>query len=264
MDISLKSDNALATPGTSKVSRCNIETLKARLKEQKEAALVLRQQATVNKKKTNLEYRKSQRKKVNKEKSIENDVSNSQYCISENGIESIGTTFTSSEQKQQFTPNSVTETPRLKKLSLRLSGTPQRKQKKVKKAHNVNPVHRPVTSIPTSRRKTAPSQKDDNTSTKEETGKPDEVTKGEWVAVCYDNSWYPGIIEKIENNVITVLYKHRSGDKFFWPRAEDRHSLPVTEIMCRIQDPPQPISTRFSCINNVKDYDKLFLQLFSE
>lgn len=117
MEKNLKSDDALATPGTSQISRCNIEEFKARLKEQKEAALALRQQAIVNKKKQNLEYRKSQRKKVNNKKLFEVDVSNSQHCISENGIEPIVTTFTSSKQKQQVVSNSVIETPRLKKVA---------------------------------------------------------------------------------------------------------------------------------------------------
>lgn len=61
-------------------------------------------------------------------------------------------------------------------------------------------------------------------------------------------TWYAGNVENIEEDIITALYIHQTGDKFFWQVAQDRHSLLMVEIMCKIKDPSQPISTRYFSI----------------
>lgn len=73
----------------------------------------------------------------------------------------------------------------------------------------------------------------------------------DWVAVVYDNTWYPGIIEHISVDILTVSFMQPTplGDKFFWPKKADRQTICSNGILCKIK-PPVPVSNRHFLIKD--------------
>lgn len=68
-----------------------------------------------------------------------------------------------------------------------------------------------------------------------------------WVAVIYDNSWWPGVVESLQDAVATINFmKPQSGkNRFSWSLKEEKDQIPINEILCILDDAPVPISRRF-------------------
>lgn len=69
---------------------------------------------------------------------------------------------------------------------------------------------------------------------------------GSWVAVVYDDDWWPGEIERMQDDAFTINFmKPQSGvNRFAWPRKTERDTLPIAEILCVLDEPPAPASRR--------------------
>ncbi|XP_050500497.1 uncharacterized protein LOC126880583 isoform X1 [Diabrotica virgifera virgifera] len=89
----------------------------------------------------------------------------------------------------------------------------------------------------------------------------EETVVGSWVGVIYDSQWYPGIVENKSEKDITVSFMARVGQRFFWPSKPDIQTLHHVNIMCRIKEPPHPVSNRHFEINGVSLYDEIFKKL---
>ena len=70
-------------------------------------------------------------------------------------------------------------------------------------------------------------------------------TAGDWVAVNYDESWYPGIVENFVENlhshsqILTVSFMARHSNRFHWPVRADRQQVDSFGILCKINTPLQ-------------------------
>ena len=71
----------------------------------------------------------------------------------------------------------------------------------------------------------------------------DEIKVREWVAVIYDNSWYQGLVEKV-NDKLEINFMNRSVKRFYWSLKPDKQVVPKNEFLCRVANPPFPISAR--------------------
>nr|XP_042896254.1 uncharacterized protein LOC122269017 [Parasteatoda tepidariorum] len=89
------------------------------------------------------------------------------------------------------------------------------------------------------------------------------IAVGDWLAVIYDNLWYPGSVEEIQEDGFVLSFMHCSGDKFYWPSPEEKFTVPENEIMCIISDAPQPISRRHFIIQNKKKYDDILINILN-
>ncbi|KAG8268178.1 hypothetical protein J6590_033531 [Homalodisca vitripennis] len=89
----------------------------------------------------------------------------------------------------------------------------------------------------------------------------EEIAVGSWVAVIYDSQWYPGIVEKKSEQDIAVSFMARVGQRFFWPSRPDIQTLHHGNIMCKIKEPPHPVSNRHFEINGIRLYDEIFQKL---
>ncbi|XP_054288719.1 uncharacterized protein LOC129004253 [Macrosteles quadrilineatus] len=79
-----------------------------------------------------------------------------------------------------------------------------------------------------------------------------DVKEESWVAAIYDDNWYPGQVDSMEGEKITVNFMKRVGDtRFIWPTTKDRQELMKNEILCCIE-PPYPISARHYTIPNIQ------------
>ena len=85
----------------------------------------------------------------------------------------------------------------------------------------------------------------------------DEIKVGAWVAVIYD-SWYSGLVEKVnDNDKLEINFMNRSGKIFYWSPKPDKQEIPKNEILCKIVNPPFPISARHFKIDNFKTIDDI-------
>jgi hypothetical protein len=81
------------------------------------------------------------------------------------------------------------------------------------------------------------------------------IEVGTWAAVIYDDCWYPGLIEEINEDKLQINFMNRSGNRFYWPSEADRQEVPKNEILCRIAVPPCPVSSRHFTIQNFQKID---------
>ena len=65
-----------------------------------------------------------------------------------------------------------------------------------------------------------------------------------WVAVIYDNDWFPGIVEEVadDGKIKIKFMKPISGNKFAWPTKPDVDVIPSEDILAKLQDPPIPMT----------------------
>ena len=67
----------------------------------------------------------------------------------------------------------------------------------------------------------------------------DSFKEGDWIVVIYDQ-WYPGVIEKIEDGILTTkfLSKTKSGYCLVAPiRPEDTQEIIHEQVLCKIEPP---------------------------
>lgn len=70
------------------------------------------------------------------------------------------------------------------------------------------------------------------------------ITVASWVAVLYNETWYPGEVLEIQNDQIQVKCMEKAGkSQFKWPKEDDVMWYTNYDVLCRIE-PPVPVSTR--------------------
>jgi len=72
-----------------------------------------------------------------------------------------------------------------------------------------------------------------------------------------------GLVEETENDFLTIRFMARSGTKFIWPEKADIQTLPRNEILCVLDNEPEPYSSssRYFIISNTHVIDKLMADL---
>ena len=87
---------------------------------------------------------------------------------------------------------------------------------------------------------------------------------GDWVAVLYDDNWYPGEVTGLNQNSIEVnCMKHSSQlmtNYFCWPSGKaDILEYNFNDILCQIS-PPEPVNSRgrLDYALKAEDYSKAF------
>ncbi|KAF6217098.1 hypothetical protein GE061_001451 [Apolygus lucorum] len=90
------------------------------------------------------------------------------------------------------------------------------------------------------------------------------IAEGTWVAVQYEQNWYPGIVEKVQGENLMVSFMARStGNKsFFWPDIPDRQNVEKNGVLYVLKSPPQPISRRHMLVEEWKYIDFLSRNCF--
>ena len=84
----------------------------------------------------------------------------------------------------------------------------------------------------------------------------------DWVVCQYDRKWYPGIIQSIEHDIVTVKcmeFATFGKNSFRWPQVDDISLYSPEDILCKI-NPPTPVSSRFFGLrdNDFKNSNALF------
>ncbi|XP_022205293.2 uncharacterized protein LOC111061905 isoform X2 [Nilaparvata lugens] len=75
----------------------------------------------------------------------------------------------------------------------------------------------------------------------------EDITIGDWVAVIYDDKWYPGVVERVGEageNFLSVNFMARSGANFTWPTKPDTQTVEKKDVLKKIRTPPFPVSSR--------------------
>ncbi|GBL55453.1 hypothetical protein AVEN_258390-1 [Araneus ventricosus] len=75
-----------------------------------------------------------------------------------------------------------------------------------------------------------------------------------WVAVRFEDEWFPGeVVEVINEDIKTKFMIHAgqpSVNHFKWPVETDCHRIPIATIISKIS-PPYPISRHFAFSQNL-------------
>ncbi|XP_054278012.1 uncharacterized protein LOC128996630 isoform X2 [Macrosteles quadrilineatus] len=82
------------------------------------------------------------------------------------------------------------------------------------------------------------------------------VQPGDWVSVIYDNTWYPGVVEEVTDQDMTINFMKRSGTFFVWPTKLDKQSVPLNGILSTL-NPPIKVSSRLFKVENSDEIDQL-------
>lgn len=67
-----------------------------------------------------------------------------------------------------------------------------------------------------------------------------------------------GIIETINESELVINFMSKNGRSFFWPQIEDRQKIPSTGILCKLEFPPEPVSSRHFKLQNYEYINDLF------
>ena len=74
-----------------------------------------------------------------------------------------------------------------------------------------------------------------------------EIQVGSWVAVIYDNDWWPGKVESLEDGAAAINFMMPQpgatpgANRFIWPQKQELDRLPVEELLCVLTDEPKPV-----------------------
>uniref|UniRef100_A0A6P7H4A3 Uncharacterized protein LOC114345898 n=1 Tax=Diabrotica virgifera virgifera TaxID=50390 RepID=A0A6P7H4A3_DIAVI len=82
----------------------------------------------------------------------------------------------------------------------------------------------------------------------------------EWVLVIYDDCWYPGVIEKIKRDNLTITFMERKDNIFKWPNPEDCQTVKKSGIFKKMTSPPLPINNTYFKIANYEIIDQEVVQ----
>lgn len=67
------------------------------------------------------------------------------------------------------------------------------------------------------------------------------IEKNDWVAVLFEDSWYPGIVKDLKkgkrSNELVVSFMKKTKGLFSWPVKEDVQTILSDEIICKIKAP---------------------------
>lgn len=80
------------------------------------------------------------------------------------------------------------------------------------------------------------------------------IAVGRWVAVIYDSTWYPGLVEDIDldQELLTIKFMQSSGTLFIWPSKADRQVVNIDGVLCYIEEPIKVSSRLFKVQNKDK------------
>jgi hypothetical protein len=78
---------------------------------------------------------------------------------------------------------------------------------------------------------------------------------GDWVAVMYDENWWPGVVEQIEGEVTPkywIKFMKPCPTRYFfaWPGRSEKDCLARHDILTIIHEPPMPVSRRYYCFSD--------------
>lgn len=80
---------------------------------------------------------------------------------------------------------------------------------------------------------------------------------GSWVAVIYDQAWWPGMVEKLEDAMAVINFMKPTGrNKFVWPTKVETDTILYPEILCSIDNPPEPVTRRYFSFD-ITTYNKV-------
>jgi len=67
---------------------------------------------------------------------------------------------------------------------------------------------------------------------------------GKWVAVIYDEEWFPGLVEEVREDKLIINFMFKDSKRFFWPANPDRQTVSKSGVLCILEAAPYPVSSR--------------------
>jgi len=90
-----------------------------------------------------------------------------------------------------------------------------------------------------------------------------DICSGQWVAVIYDDVWFPGVVENSVSGTLTVKFMCRRQLKHFvWPDITDRQTVLETGVLCKIRS-PYSVNSRYFAFHDNDDTDALCLTVLA-
>ncbi|CAH1106626.1 unnamed protein product [Psylliodes chrysocephalus] len=80
----------------------------------------------------------------------------------------------------------------------------------------------------------------------------------DWINAIFDEQWFPGIIEVINDNKMIISFMVRKENGFNWPMVPDKQVLEPSGILYKLKLPPVPVSNRLFQIPEGDHVDKIF------
>lgn len=76
--------------------------------------------------------------------------------------------------------------------------------------------------------------------------KVDLVPGSSYVAVIYDDVWWPGLVQSVteDSAVISFMMPLKTENKFKWPKKSQIEIVKISEILAVIQCVPEPVNQR--------------------
>ena len=73
-----------------------------------------------------------------------------------------------------------------------------------------------------------------------------DITPGStYVAVIYDDKWWPGIVQNFHQQKAVITFMLPQGqNRFKWPRKQQIEEVPLCEVLAMLKTPPQPVNQR--------------------
>jgi hypothetical protein len=75
---------------------------------------------------------------------------------------------------------------------------------------------------------------------------PNEIVVGStYVAVIYNDVWWPGIVERLNGHSAHINFMIPQGkNKYIWPSKAQQDDLNLHEVLCILNSAPQPVNQR--------------------
>ncbi|XP_031342719.1 uncharacterized protein LOC116176662 [Photinus pyralis] len=89
--------------------------------------------------------------------------------------------------------------------------------------------------------------REENTEVNEISGK---YKKDDWVAVVFDDQWYPGQVLYADGNSLEIKFMTRSKRNFMWPQKADVQKIPQDGVLCPLKVPTKLSSRVFKFENS--------------
>jgi hypothetical protein len=126
----------------------------------------------------------------------------------------------------------------------------------------VVPSEAPVTSSNTSKSKKRKAAKVTRGSNCHSLKLPTNLKVGSYVAVAFDNAWFPGQILHINTDeaVAEIMYMHPSGMNFIWPRHEDKTTTDLKYIFATVAVESRDSLGRMWSVEDREQIQKLYVE----
>lgn len=71
------------------------------------------------------------------------------------------------------------------------------------------------------------------------------LKKSDWVSVLYDDYWWPGVVEDIDDKYLYLSFMKPVGkNKFSWPHIPEKDKILKQNILTKLNKAPSPINSR--------------------